>query len=190
MAPSSRCSAAPRRSSNRAATSSTYWCSELKATPSSAACDTRSRASRSPRTTRWAARIRRRRTSAITARTKARKARPAAATATMPWVVLWWSTPGRLRALPGEDDRLRLLVVVQLLLAGDLGDGDQHARRLPDRRRRGQGDGDLGRGARLRLVDRARGGDRLGAARHPHGHLNGTLVAVAAVGELHVEGQA
>src|SRR5215218_3141141 len=136
-----RASAAAMRASSDAALSSVQSRSSTKACSSLAACATRSCRPSGPRTVRCAARSRRSLNASRTARTKAIAATPAAASATMPCTELRSSTGAqastrsrlRSRALPSEDRRVLLLVVVGLLLAGDrLGldrDGDVLARR-------------------------------------------------------------
>src|SRR4051794_40517280 len=86
-----------------------------------AACAMRSSSAPGPSSTRWAARTRRSRTTATTATMSAASATAQPMSATIPAVELS-TTP----TLLGEQDRVRLRVVVGLLLARDRLDGDGH----------------------------------------------------------------
>ena len=86
-----RRSASVIRSSRRSAVSSSQSRSWMNASWSVEACSTRS-ALPSPRTVRWAARSRRSRTEFTIVHSSATTATPAAAIATMPWVVVRSST--------------------------------------------------------------------------------------------------
>src|SRR6058998_3250711 len=133
-----------------------------KSSSSRDACSTRSRRSLPPRTTRWSARRRRSRTTAITARMREMSAPPAAARATTPAVEDRSCTAAKARGqLALEDRGVARLVVVELLLARHTDDLDLDRHRGADRRRLAEGDVRLGGRARLGLVERLLHGDRL-----------------------------
>src|SRR3954454_21834802 len=102
MAPSSRASASPRRSSTWVATSSTRSCSAAKACWSEAAWATRSVSPWSPSTRRCAARSRRLRTETTSASSNATSATAPAASAAMP--------AGSVRSCTAPEDRRRARV--------------------------------------------------------------------------------
>src|SRR5947208_2108648 len=133
-----RWSAPCARCSSRTRASSTYSRSERNAESSSAECVTRSRAP-SPSTADWARRSDRSLKASTMARIKATSATPAAASATMPCVVVRSCTAVRLTGASGgrnygselrrrEYRLVGLFVVVELLLARHAlhGDGDRH----------------------------------------------------------------
>src|SRR3954471_22503807 len=120
-----------------------------KSSSSRAACSTRSRRSLPPSTTRWSARSRRRRMSAVTARIREMSATPAAAVATTPAVEDRSCTAAKLAL---EDRRVALLVVVKLLLAADADDLHLDRDGRADRRRLRERDVRLGGRAGLGLV--------------------------------------
>src|SRR3954471_20043101 len=187
MQPSIRCSAFAIRCSELVSDSSTQSRRSPNPVSSRAACATRSRLSAPPSTASWLARILFSFTARTIAKISAMSARPAAASAAIPRVVVRSSTiapqttPRGSRQSLRKDGRERALVVVGLLLARDGCDLDLDRDRLTRGRGRGErhrhGLG-LPRGDRRQLLlelDRfARAADR-----DLHGHV--LLVVLALV---------
>src|SRR4051794_9511515 len=178
------------RPSRRSATSSTRACRASKASCSALAWATRSVCPWGPSTTRWAARTRRIRRVSTSSQASAISAPAAAARATTPGASSNADTLQKLTA--HEERRVRRLVVVGLLLAGNGVHDDRDVDRGVQRRRLVERERDrdllaLGR-ARDGLVEGQR--RAAGGLRDRQRDLDVELVVVALVGEGDGEGLA